>query len=309
MRKSEYVELGKNQILQGFDLTSDKLEKIGKIQQFKRKFNKQEQEQTMIGINKIDVYNQILEQFKSAFIVEFLEWVKGRMGEQKSNTIQQHLNSNNSITFIEKVLNHLEITSKSDLEKIYVFLLGVIELDMQASKTEQSSNAAASEPMQSIQNENIVEQKIQFVNSIKKRLLESYVLPSLKQGKSLKQIEKGLNIIVESASEQLKTLEDSSKQTFKQMFQNISTANPKEKISVKSEIPNDFLSKNDIEEEKLIDINNVKVEENDQKSKEVSVSISNEFENLELNKPNEVIKDKDLLEIASKNIKKQTPKS
>jgi len=28
---------------------------------------------------------------------------------------------------------------------------------MQASKTEQSSNAAASEPMQSIQNENIVE--------------------------------------------------------------------------------------------------------------------------------------------------------
>ena len=42
MRKSEYVELGKNQILQGFDLTSDKLEKIGKIQQFKRKFNKQE---------------------------------------------------------------------------------------------------------------------------------------------------------------------------------------------------------------------------------------------------------------------------
>jgi hypothetical protein len=35
----------------------------------------------MIGINKIDVYNQILEQFKSAFIVEFLEWVKGRMGE------------------------------------------------------------------------------------------------------------------------------------------------------------------------------------------------------------------------------------
>jgi len=58
-----------------------------------------------------------------------------------------------------------------------------------------------------------------------------------------------------------------------------------------------------------IDINNVKVEENDQKSKEVSVSISNEFENLELNKPNEVIKDKDLLEIASKNIKKQTPKS
>jgi len=39
------------------------------------------------------------------------------------------------------------------------------------------------------------------------------------------------------------------------------------------------------------------------------VSVSNEFENLELNKPNKVIKDKDLLEISSKNIKKQAPKS